>query len=341
MLSYINNSVNTTGMYICNNRRYPRCCSYLILLSLIATLSKSISAFQLHTTVVSNTYHTTHITSSLLSSTNSDDSIEDSSSSSNLESKADDGFGKSVPYVPLSQRNTNGQNNDGTTDNILSSVSISDGGSTSVVLSNEEELLKQSKIRNIIVAISSFAFAIFNYGYHFTHPVTAIEILTTMQKQSAPLTDIGNNGKPTVIDFWAPWCGNCKVAAPTLQAVEEEYGDRVNFIMVNADDARNGPLIQLFGVDAIPHLALLDGDGDAETALIGPTSRNVLRSDLDALLNNDCGTADATKKEEDIQAATPTITICQNGHDELPYKMYDAFGRRDSRRINFVEAMKD
>jgi len=305
---------------------------------IIATLSKSISAFQVHTTVVTNSYHTTHITSSRLSSMNEDDSIEDSSSI--LESKADDGFGKSVPYVPLSQRN-NGQDNDDTTDNILSSVSISDGGSSSVVLSNEEELLKQSRIRNIIVAVSSFAFAIFNYGYHFTHPVTAIEILSTMQKQSAPLTDIGNNGKPTVIDFWAPWCGNCKVAAPTLQAVEEEYGDKVNFIMVNADDARNGPLIQLFGVDAIPHLALLDGDGDAETALIGPTSRNVLRSDLDALLRDDCGTSDATaKKGEDIQA-TPTMTICQNGHDELPYKMYDAFGRRESRRINFVEAMKE
>ena len=308
---------------------------------MIATLSKSISAFQLQTTVVSNIYHTTHITSICLSSTNNDGSTEDSSSIKILASK-DDGFGTSVPYVPLSQRNNNGQdNNDDTADNTLSSVSISDGSSTSVVLSNEEELLKQSRMRNIIVAVASFGYAIFNYGYHFTHPLTAIEILSTMQKQSAPLTDIGNNGKPTVIDFWAPWCGNCKAAAPTLQAVEEEYGDRVNFIMVNADDASNGPLIQLFGVDAIPHLALLDGDGDAETALIGPSSRNVLRSDLDALLNKrDCGTLDATKKEEEIQA-TPTITICQNGHDELPYKMYDAFGRRESRRINFVEAMKE
>lgn len=335
--SYSYNSVNT-GMYVCNNRRHPRCCSFLLLF-LIATLSKSISAFQLHTTVVSNTYHTTHINLSRLSSSNKDDSTDDSSSI--LETKVD-GFGASVPYVPLSQRNKNGQdNNDDTTDNILSSVSISDGGSTSVVLSNEEELLKQSRMRNIIVAIASFGYAIFNYGYQFTHPLTAIEILSTMQKQSAPLTDIGNNGKPTVIDFWAPWCGNCKVAAPTLQAVEEEYGDRVNFIMVNADDARNGPLIQLFGVDAIPHLALLDGDGDAETALIGPSSRNVLRSDLDALLNKrDCGTSDATKKEEDIQTVTPTITICLN-HDELPYKMYDAFGRRESRRINFVDAMKE
>jgi len=111
------------------------------------------------------------------------------------------------------------------------------------------------------------------------------------------------------------------VAAPTLQAVEKQYGDKVNFIMVNGDDGRNWPLIQLFGVDAIPHLALLSDEGDVETALIGPMSRNVLRADLDALLT----------KREGCDEVTPA-PVC---HEELPYKMYDAFGSRESRRINF------
>lgn len=190
-------------------------------------------------------------------------------------------------------------------------------------------MLKQNRIRNIAVAIASFAFAIINYGWQFTHPVSAVEILASMEKQSAPLTAIGNNGKPTVIDFWAPWCENCKVAAPTLQAVEQEYGDRVNFISVNADNGQNWPLIQYFGVDAIPHLALLSGEGDAETALIGPMSRNVLRSDIDALLNQREGGCAEEKKVEEV------VKVC---HDELPYKMFDAFGNRpDSRRVNFVE----
>lgn len=116
------------------------------------------------------------------------------------------------------------------------------------------------------------------------------------------------------------------MAAPTLQAVEKDYGDRVNFIMVNADEGRNWPLIQLFGVDAIPHLALLSGEGDVETALIGPTSRTVLKADIDALLNKkaDCDAAVAEAKQP----------VC---HDDLPYKMYDAFGRRNGRRVNFVD----
>ena len=134
---------------------------------------------------------------------------------------------------------------------------------------------------------------------------------------------IGNNGKPTVIDFWAPWCENCKVAAPTLQAVEEVYGEQVNFISVNGDSGENWPLLQLFGVDSIPHLALLSKEGDVETALIDPMSRNVLRADIDELLNSD----QACKGEVD--------PVCRVN---LPYKMFDAFGnRQDSRRINFVK----
>lgn len=100
--------------------------------------------------------------------------------------------------------------------------------------------------------------------------------------------------------------------------------------MVNGDDGRNWPLIQLFGVDAIPHMALLSDQGDVETALIGPMSRNVLRADIDALLaKKDCGDTvqDAARETE--------AKVC---HDELPYVMYDAFGNRpDSRRINFAE----
>eukprot|EP00584_Thalassiosira_punctigera_P024607 CAMPEP_0172551648 /NCGR_PEP_ID=MMETSP1067-20121228/40122_1 /TAXON_ID=265564 ORGANISM="Thalassiosira punctigera, Strain Tpunct2005C2" /NCGR_SAMPLE_ID=MMETSP1067 /ASSEMBLY_ACC=CAM_ASM_000444 /LENGTH=322 /DNA_ID=CAMNT_0013339457 /DNA_START=68 /DNA_END=1036 /DNA_ORIENTATION=+ len=223
------------------------------------------------------------------------------------------GFGESVPYVPLNQRSPQ-STDDG--DAAAPFGTITDPAEI-------EEVIKKNRIRNLAVAVASFAIAVFNYGWQFSHPVTAVQILASMEKQSAPLTAIGNNGKPTVVDFWAPWCENCKVAAPTLRAVEEEYGDRVNFIMVNGDDGQNWPLVQLFGVDAIPHLALLSEEGDVETALIGPMSRNVLRADIDALLN----------KRENCEAGV--VPVC---HEELPYKMLDSFGNRKwDRRVNFVE----
>jgi len=218
-------------------------------------------------------------------------------------------YEKSVSFVPLGQRND---------------ISSSGAGES---IDYGADVLKRNKIRNVAVAIASFGLAILNYLWQFTHPVTSISILSSMQEQSAPITAIGNNGKPTVVDFWAPWCGNCRVAATTLQAVEEEYEGKVNFIMVNADERANSPLIQLFGVDAIPHMALVSDEGDVETALIGPMSKRVLESDLDALLN---------KRENcETTAEGAQRPIC---HEELPYKMYDAFGsRQDGRRLNFVE----
>lgn len=227
-------------------------------------------------------------------------------------------FGESVPFVPPSRRGR-GAAGDGGSDATPSA---------GVDALDVDEILKRNRTRNVAVAAISFAVALLNYGYQFLHPVTAIEILTTMERESAPLTAIGNNGKPTVIDFWAPWCENCKVAAPTLRAVEEEYGDRVNFVSVSADDGRNWPLVRLFGVDAIPHMAFLSGEGDVETALVGPVPRNVLRADLDALL--------ATR--EGCERTDASQPIC---HEELPYTMFDAFeNRQGGRRINFVEAMK-
>ena len=70
---------------------------------------------------------------------------------------------------------------------------------------SDVELLRQRRIRNIGVAILSVALAVGNYAYQWTHPVTPIQLLVNMERSSAPLSDVGKNSRPTVIDFWAPW----------------------------------------------------------------------------------------------------------------------------------------
>lgn len=178
-----------------------------------------------------------------------------------------------------------------------------------------EEKRKKQKMNNVLVAVISASLAVCNYIYQFLHPISSVELLFSMQKSSTPLTVVGQNHKPTVIDFWAPWCDNCKASAGTLHQIENEFKDKVNFILVNGDDDSAWDLITTFGVDAIPHLALINEEGYVETALIGPVSGNALREDLNVLLNN-------VRRNEQGE-----------GKNDLPFKMFDAFYNRPEDRV--------
>jgi hypothetical protein len=72
-----------------------------------------------------------------------------------------------------------------------------------------------------------------------------------------------------------------------LHELKQEYGDSVNFVMINGDDPAAWPYIQALGVDAIPHLALVTADGYVQTALIGPIPKHILQDDLNALVHKD------------------------------------------------------
>lgn len=189
--------------------------------------------------------------------------------------------------------------------------------------------LESRRRTNIAVAVASIVLAVANYLYHYWNPVSPLALLVQMQSQSAPLSIIGKNHKPTVVDFWAPWCTNCQYMAATLASIEGEYAGRVNFIMVDGDQAENWPLIERFGVDAIPHLVLVDQEGNVETALIGPVPKSVMRADLDALLLRSTSSAtDAADGVDQPKQLQPP----------LPYVMLDVFADQPERRkVSFPE----
>ncbi len=87
--------------------------------------------------------------------------------------------------------------------------------------------------------------------------------------------------KPIMVDFWAPWCGPCKAIAPTVEALEKEYGDQMTFAKVNVDENPISP--SKYGVQAIPTLIFFKNGEIAEqiTGMVGKekleqTIKNVL-----------------------------------------------------------------
>ena len=88
--------------------------------------------------------------------------------------------------------------------------------------------------------------------------------------------------RPTLVDFWAPWCGPCRAIGPILEELAAEYGTKVNVVKVNVDD--NPATASQFGVRSIPTLLLVK-NGKVEDTQIGLSSKNQLVALLDRHLN--------------------------------------------------------
>jgi len=93
--------------------------------------------------------------------------------------------------------------------------------------------------------------------------------------------EIIKGDKPVVVDFWAEWCGPCKMIGPVVEELAEEYEDKAIIGKINVDE--NGEVAEEYGVRSIPTI-LFFKNGELKDKHIGAAKKNLLEEKLKAIL---------------------------------------------------------
>ena len=92
------------------------------------------------------------------------------------------------------------------------------------------------------------------------------------------LETLVEQGGKIVCDFWAPWCGPCRMLGPVMEALSEEFADRATFVKVNVDE--DGDLAASLGIFSIPDVYIFE-NGDVKTHNLGYLPEEQLRQFLE------------------------------------------------------------
>ncbi len=104
------------------------------------------------------------------------------------------------------------------------------------------------------------------------------ETTTVQQITDADFESVVNAGKPVFIDFWAPWCGPCRIVGPIVEELAPSYDGKAVIAKLNVDD--NPMVAQRFGVTSIPTMMMFKG-GKLVDRMVGAAPKTALQTFID------------------------------------------------------------
>src|SRR3954462_5531260 len=113
--------------------------------------------------------------------------------------------------------------------------------------------------------------------YKMADTHTVIEVNDTDFQQEVLQANV-----PVVVDFWAPWCGPCRIVSPVVEELSKDYNGSIRFVKLNTDD--NEQSAMQFGIQVLPTLVIFK-DGREVNRLIGFSPKEQLKRQIDRSLS--------------------------------------------------------
>ncbi|MFM8525445.1 MAG: thioredoxin domain-containing protein [Cyanobacteriota bacterium] len=129
-----------------------------------------------------------------------------------------------------------------------------------------------------VAVVLSLALVVLRGGLHPSAP------LERLARQSLDLPVALNDGRPTLVEFYADWCEACRTMAPAMEALEKQQRGQLDVVLLNVDNPRWQPELDRFAVNGIPQLELFNSSGDDIGRALGARSAAELTSLSNALI---------------------------------------------------------
>ncbi len=139
-----------------------------------------------------------------------------------------------------------------------------------------------NRLRNLLVAIAAILLttALF-FGFQAQQSSTSLDAVAAV---ALPIDVALANDKPTTIEFYADWCTSCQSMAADNLSLEQEYSDRMNFVMLNIDNTKWLPEVTKYRVDGIPRFIFLDSTNQAIGDSTGAIPREIMAANIEAAI---------------------------------------------------------